>query len=340
MAGVMGTILTSLLPGIRQLRAPLAAGYLWLIALWLLVRDNVSNPQQATGLIADIYEMTQAAGRVAVGVALTFLAFLIGTIAGPLTRPLGFAYTRYVTQRRQYLKPDFGSWTPPRKVRIRPETNEDPVNAPLLKLMLEHLEHRLDRDERFRTEVERRLRHTQVSKVNVSWTGFDEGYKASLLMEDALSALNPESRHRYQPGLRIGILCTVVNIYDYWSPFVKDVAQYVPQRLLGKEPELYATYDRYRAEAEFRLAIVPPLMFSIAILAVQLSPIWLLGWSGCYFLLALAYQSRRDAIFQLAQFLASERIESPTLKELSTGPVSWRDEDETRGMLERPAFGG
>jgi hypothetical protein len=31
---------TSRLPGLRELRAPLAAGYIWLITLWLLLHGD------------------------------------------------------------------------------------------------------------------------------------------------------------------------------------------------------------------------------------------------------------------------------------------------------------
>jgi hypothetical protein len=45
-------VLTSLLPGLRELRAPLSAGVLWLLAIWFLAEPSVPDAEDATGIVA------------------------------------------------------------------------------------------------------------------------------------------------------------------------------------------------------------------------------------------------------------------------------------------------
>src|SRR5262245_47290536 len=76
----MSGILASLLPGIRDLRAPLAAGYLWLASLWVLWGRKQSGLDQDTGLAGDVYRLAKSAGPVATAVALSFAAYVIGVL--------------------------------------------------------------------------------------------------------------------------------------------------------------------------------------------------------------------------------------------------------------------
>jgi len=49
-------VLANLLPGLRNLRAPMSAGYLWLATSWfLLVPILPRSEKEATGAIADVY---------------------------------------------------------------------------------------------------------------------------------------------------------------------------------------------------------------------------------------------------------------------------------------------
>ncbi|MEH0543979.1 hypothetical protein QA802_13055 [Streptomyces sp. B21-105] len=74
-------MLTSLLPGMRNLRAPLAAGSLWLMALWLAIGRELPKPDSASGVLADLYDAADWAGKPAVFAALAFAAYLLGAIS-------------------------------------------------------------------------------------------------------------------------------------------------------------------------------------------------------------------------------------------------------------------
>ena len=74
-------MLASLLPGLRDLRTPLATGYLWLVVLWLLLHDNIpTSLQEATGPLHSLYELGALAGRGPVLAAVTFVAYVLGAI--------------------------------------------------------------------------------------------------------------------------------------------------------------------------------------------------------------------------------------------------------------------
>jgi hypothetical protein len=78
-------MLASLLPGVREIRAPLAAGYLWLFALWLAL-EPFPTAKEATGLEAAVIDLADAATPVAVAVVLSFVAYLVGSLSDVLVR--------------------------------------------------------------------------------------------------------------------------------------------------------------------------------------------------------------------------------------------------------------
>src|SRR6478752_9778709 len=74
-------MLASLLPGLRDLRTPLAVGYLWLVGLWLIFHDSVPmNEASATGPLRSAYQLGGALGASAVLAAVSFVAYLLGVM--------------------------------------------------------------------------------------------------------------------------------------------------------------------------------------------------------------------------------------------------------------------
>jgi hypothetical protein len=71
--------LTSLLPGVREVRAPLVAGYLWVLFGWL-VADPSSPDEARVDLYDRLSEVLRAIGPVGQAVAVSILAFLLGSV--------------------------------------------------------------------------------------------------------------------------------------------------------------------------------------------------------------------------------------------------------------------
>jgi hypothetical protein len=72
-------VLSGLLPGFRELRAPLAAGYLYLLTVWLLIGDLVPRARPPSGPFADLWDLGGILGRTVVIAAVTFSAYLLGS---------------------------------------------------------------------------------------------------------------------------------------------------------------------------------------------------------------------------------------------------------------------
>ena len=88
-------VLASLLPGLRDLRAPLAAGYLWLLTLWLMVADSVPEESDATGVLVSIYRIGDVVSEFGIAVAVSFVAYLVGTISEAVTGIVRRQYLQY-----------------------------------------------------------------------------------------------------------------------------------------------------------------------------------------------------------------------------------------------------
>jgi hypothetical protein len=65
------------LPGIREIRAPLAAGYIWLLNLWLLTR---AYDAETNNLSEAFFQLGQLTGTVSLSVAIGFAAYLLGSL--------------------------------------------------------------------------------------------------------------------------------------------------------------------------------------------------------------------------------------------------------------------
>lgn len=69
----------SLIPGVREVRAPLVAGYLWLICLWLLLEPRAPSPD-GNAIYGRIAEIVEAVGPVGKAITVSIAAYLIGSL--------------------------------------------------------------------------------------------------------------------------------------------------------------------------------------------------------------------------------------------------------------------
>lgn len=74
-------VLSNLLPGAREVRAPLAAGYLWLLAIGLALASSLPSRSQATGVYDDFYAVGDLLGSVGAALAVSFLAYFVGALS-------------------------------------------------------------------------------------------------------------------------------------------------------------------------------------------------------------------------------------------------------------------
>jgi hypothetical protein len=73
-------MVAALLPGLRHLRTPLACGIVWLAVLWLLWFRQLPPPGRATGLLAQLHDLSTQLGPSVVLAILAFIAYMVGDI--------------------------------------------------------------------------------------------------------------------------------------------------------------------------------------------------------------------------------------------------------------------
>jgi hypothetical protein len=78
-------ILSNLLPGFREIRAPLAAGFLWVAVAWLELDNHVSTHTSSSGAVNALSRLRDNVGVGAAAVAVTFVAFLVGALWQPIS---------------------------------------------------------------------------------------------------------------------------------------------------------------------------------------------------------------------------------------------------------------
>jgi hypothetical protein len=93
-------MLASVLPGLRELRAPLAAGYLWLLAGWLLLDDRVPSDENATGIWRSLRDLSDVVSAIGLGVAVSFAAYVVGSVSVAMMSPVLSWVYRYVRLRK------------------------------------------------------------------------------------------------------------------------------------------------------------------------------------------------------------------------------------------------
>ena len=80
-AGEARPVLASVMPGVRELRAPLAAGYLWLLWAWLVWGTNLPDQDDVSGPLGRIYDLQPIVSAFGVAVVASVAAFIVGSIA-------------------------------------------------------------------------------------------------------------------------------------------------------------------------------------------------------------------------------------------------------------------
>jgi hypothetical protein len=109
-------VLASLLPGLREIRTPLAVGYIWLLNLWLIFADILPRAAPRTGFVlAHRFELGGLLGRAAVLAALSFVGYILGSLLR-LSVPVFVPF--FPQDRRDNEVPAFRSWR--RRIRNIP----------------------------------------------------------------------------------------------------------------------------------------------------------------------------------------------------------------------------
>jgi len=93
--------LTNLLPGLREVRTPLASGYVWLLIAWIWWSDRLRHPGGSwQALFEQVHTLGGFVGHAAELAALSFGAYLVGAVWEGIAGPLGRVAYLLLTMER------------------------------------------------------------------------------------------------------------------------------------------------------------------------------------------------------------------------------------------------
>jgi hypothetical protein len=73
-------MLANLLPGLRDLRGPLAVGYTWILVLWLLFADHLPRERsESSGAMGKLFDLGDLLGPTVILAVVSFVAYMIGS---------------------------------------------------------------------------------------------------------------------------------------------------------------------------------------------------------------------------------------------------------------------
>jgi hypothetical protein len=293
--------LANLMPGVRELRAPLAAGYLWLLAAWLVLAERIPPEEEATGLLKSLYDLGDVATAIGFAIALSFAAYLVGIISQAiLNPPLRELYSLVV-------------------YRLSRESLQ--VQLPYVSWYEESWDLKFIRARGLISyRGARALNQIVSNRLMDLWSRLPRGGLSELLHvelgEPPPSQAGPTSaREEWIDDARNPELSNSV------AGRVFQELPVIATRLIGKEPELFAAQDRLKGESDFREAIVPPLLALGVIVALFTFPVWTAPVLAITLLFAgliarEARKSNRDRNDLIIDALFLERVESPILERL------------------------
>ena len=336
-------MITSLLPGLRDLRTPLAAGYLWLLSAWLVLRDEIDMwKHDDRGIAADLVSTLDGLGPGGRVVAISFLAYIIGS--------LSLAAVDEFIRR---------SSAGTRTVERFHSVTAAEVNA----LVGEGTRTSTDAwDGGDRPDDDMYVAEWRYTDIYVSSSMFPTDAIESLVrtwtidMKGALERVGePEGRLwelvtlelfgsralRRELRLREEQLTTTRDppqvlesddsparpsdadhLLSQLTSKIADEYELIAYSLMDEKSDFFEPIDRLRAEIELRTAIAPPIVALVVLLSVSASVIWLLAAvvpAGVIYQTRVLRQERIDLI---TAALTTKRTRSPTLNRLEAAVAS------------------
>jgi hypothetical protein len=98
---------------------------------------------------------------------------------------------------------------------------------------------------------------------------------------------------------------------------VREELDLVGKRLIGSHNELFSQYDRLRAESEFRLALVTPLIGLMITLSVLGSWAWLFGITAPVLLYIQGLSASQQSGDLLVDALSIGRVQPPFFERMA-----------------------
>jgi tetratricopeptide (TPR) repeat protein len=314
-------VLANIVPGLRDLRTPFTAGILWIALGWLLFRDSL-NREALPELYQTIDDLGDAVSAVGSVGALSFCAYLVGIgleilWSAPLNRlpkvsAKGLNSIQAVVTRKLDPLPD----------------------AELAVMAFCHPA--ISETAEFTTSRSHDGGYGFTSRPSASTSGATGPVAPGVRTRPPLDAdaieleeLRAVTRSRDARRLR-------PKVSQDLNVAVRDELDIVATRLIGAQNELFQLYDRLRAEAEFRLGVMLPLVGVLLVVLPAVLPLLAalaIAVSTGVILTAQALQRRQAAGDRIADALLLQVVEAPALESVTKG--IYTEQAFSRGEIRR-----
>lgn len=341
------SFITQLLPGVRDIRGPLIAGYMWLLAGWLLFANSLPDRHEHPAY-EHLFEVGDVLGPAGIAVITSVAAYLVGSLLQ--TVPRWLAATGELLKsllRRFYI---ISGASPVKSLSL--DEAEELLDDPRIYSPVEHRWFDADRrtSRALADLVPGRLescRETLRTSLQQAGEAVRTGATNAGLPEDDLADVaagvggigNPEqgrwlagqwiahvgsreSREGIQGGIDLPTFLAARDLFGERSA--------IQTRLMETTEHAGSEVERLYAESEFRFTVALPLAVVSIVLAAESHDLWWLALlGGVSGLLLHAIVLRRQAGRELIEALRS-RPEAIALDQIT--PVFKRYAENVEGL--------
>ena len=309
-------LLGSLIPGVREVRAPLVSGYLWCVFLWLLLASNVPT-EHGQPTYEHLVELADAMGPVGKAVAVSIAAYLLGSLIQSLASGIWARVGRRIGPMFRLMNSTSGASQLIHDHEDAPTIGDlasiaNPfgwgwrwrsfgLDDPGLLLTIEELADR-ELSESYRA-LERAVDIAERRKIKPRPTFFMSGRTPMVKLEVTTSDGSILSAEFVIPHLN-----APGDLFEQRS--------LLETRLLEIAPGTGAQVERLHAEAEFRFAVAGPLTVIGLFLANDVSLLWACALLVPIALIAQGIQLSRQATRELFDALRA-RSQTPELERIT-----------------------
>lgn len=298
----------ALLPGLREIRAPLVAGYIWLVVGWLCLGSSLPS-RETNATYGQLWVLIDAVGPIGAAVIASMAAYLIGSLVQSvmwgarriLMRLLAFRFLGRSREAHQYSVPAQKDWKWPSWGDVVPVAEIDYLITADLRpdlrwpLFLVLPAKRLE--ETWQFTIERAVEEPR------RWI--------SRAVKRAAEAQGATARVRYNrdgqryvlevPKSGVGPVPHLLPIAPAGSIAISmDALELISRRSWDR-------LEHLNAEMAFREAIAVPLCVLVFVLALQIGAAWMAG-----LLLPIALLAQRSSLLMHAAWLSLEVVRRST----------------------------
>jgi hypothetical protein len=333
----MWNLLASAIPGVRDLRAPLVAGYLWLLVAWLALDPSTPLAQHTDpGVARSLVDLAETVGPAATAAGVSVVAYVVGALSVSLPGVIGAFLQPPVLIGGLSLsladKPlDTEASLYPRDAKRVPGRLRRWLFRRTASLLSRIPGARRTFDVSFvgmtgwwRSRVrelealERRISDAETAQGQIEirdtlWEYASSNLDALPTRPPALEEVRETLEDRWAE-LPLKDLRALLEHLDNLGLQIRRELDLPNTLLVGDQPEIYAEADRARAEAEFRLALVLPSVALVVVLMAREGWLWAFGFVASWALLVTGLAKQAEARTFIKNSIDSGKTPSPAVQ--------------------------